>query len=298
MSNDHAQDQLHTVRDLLRYAVTRFNQAQLFFGHGQADAYDEAVFLVLRSLDLPLDRLEVFLDARLTYDEIKNVLGLIDKRVNKLIPTAYLLKESWLQGYRFSVDERVLIPRSFIAELLRDGLQPWVSEPAATERVLDLCTGSGCLAIMAADLFPQAQVDAVDISAPALEVARGNIQDYQLGERVHAIESNLFSALGDKRYDLILCNPPYVTEAAMQKLPQEYRHEPELALGAGVDGMNIVRELLQHARHHLKPGGMLIVEVGDGREQVEALFPQLPFTWLTTSAGDDMVFLLREEELA
>ncbi len=297
MSNNDAIDDLRTLRDLLRYAVTRFNDANLFFGHGQIDAFDEAVFLMVRGLQLPLERLDIFLDARLTHDEMSRLLHLIDVRVNKLIPAAYLLKEAWLQGYRFEVDERVLIPRSFIAELLRDGLQPWVADPTATTDVLDLCTGSGCLAIMAADLFPNAQVDAVDISADALDVARSNIEDYQLTERVHAIESDLFNALAQRRYDVILCNPPYVTESAMKRLPQEYRHEPALALGAGPDGMSVVRRILAQARNHLKPGGLLIVEVGDGRAEVEQQFPNLPFTWVTTSAGDDMVFLLGQDEL-
>lgn len=298
MTNNNAQEDLRTVRDVLRYAVTAFNDADLFFGHGQIDAFDEATFLVLRGLQLPLERMEVFLDARLTYDEIGRLLHLIDLRVNKLIPAAYLLKEAWLQGYRFTVDERVIIPRSFIGELLRDGLQPWVSDPEAVSDVLDLCTGSGCLAIMAADLFANAQVDAVDISADALAVTRANIVDYKLTARVHAIESDLFRALDGRRYDVILCNPPYVTEAAMQRLPQEYRHEPALALGAGPDGMNVVRRLLLEARHHLKPNGLLIVEVGDGRAEVERQFPNLPFTWITTSAGDDMVFLLSKEDLS
>ncbi len=297
MTNNTAQEDLHTVRDVLRYAVTTFNDADLFFGHGQIDAFDEATFLVLRSLQLPLEHMEVFLDARLTYDEIGHLLHLIDQRVNKLIPAAYLLKEAWLQGYRFTVDERVIIPRSFIGELLRDGLQPWVTDPQALTHVLDLCTGSGCLAIMAADLFPNAQIDAVDISADALAVARANIVDYKLTARVHAVESDLFRALDNRRYDVILCNPPYVTEAAMQRLPQEYRHEPSLALGAGPDGMNVVRRILLEAHHHLKPDGLLIVEVGDGRAEVERQFPNLPFTWVTTSAGDDMVFLLRQDEL-
>ena len=296
MSNP--QDDLRTVRDVLRYAVTAFNDADLFFGHGQIDALDEASFLVLRGLQLPMEQMDLFLDARLTYDEIGRLLHLIDQRANKLIPAAYLLKEAWLQGYRFTVDERVIIPRSFIGELLRDGLQPWANDPDAVTDVLDLCTGSGCLAIMAADLFPNAQVDAVDISADALAVARANIVDYKLTARVHAIESDLFRALDNRQYDVILCNPPYVTEAAMQRLPQEYRHEPALALGAGPDGMNVVRRLLLEARHHLKPDGLLVVEVGDGRAEVERQFPALPFTWVTTSAGDDMVFLLSKEDLS
>lgn len=297
MSSQDALEDLQTVRDLLRYAVTCFNQADLFFGHGQPDALDEASFLIGRGLQLPLERLDLFLDARLTYTELQRLLALIDTRVNKLVPSAYLLKEAWLQGYRFTVDERVIIPRSFIGELLRDGLHPWISEPECITDVLDLCTGSGCLAIMAAECFEHAQVDAADISPDALAVARGNIVDYGLSARVQAIESDVFKALHTRRYDLILCNPPYVTEAAMEQLPQEYRHEPALALAAGADGMRIVRQILQQARQHLKPDGLLIVEVGDGRAELERQFPSLPFTWLTTSAGDDMVFMLKADEL-
>jgi len=292
-----AQANLRSLRDVLRFAVTRFNESNLFFGHGQVDAYDEAVFLVMRALHLPLERLEVFLDAYLTLAELNHLIQLIDLRVKKRIPAAYLLKEAWLQGYRFAVDERVIIPRSFIAELLTDGLQPWISDPDHVTDVLDLCTGSGCLAILAADLFPNAQVDAVDLSKDALDVAKMNIRDYGLEDRVHPIESDLFSALSDKRYDVIFTNPPYVTTDAMRRLPLEYQHEPQLALAAGTDGMDIVRKILKTARTHLNPNGLLFVEVGDGRETVEHSFPELSLTWLATSAGDDMVFMAQQDEL-
>ena len=292
-----AQANLRTLRDVLRYAVTRFNEAQLAFGHGQADAFEEAAFIVMRSLKLPTERLEFFADAYLTHAEINDLLQVIDRRVKKRLPAAYLLNEAWLRGYRFYVDERVIIPRSFIGELLDDGLAPWVKERNAVTEVLDMCTGSGCLAIMAADVFPHASVDAVDISADALQVARRNVADYQLEQRVTLVKSDLFSALGTKRYDLIVCNPPYVTDGAMTRLPVEYTHEPKVALAGGADGMNFIKTLVRQARGHLKRGGLLIVEVGDGRAEAEKTFGDLPLTWLTTSAGDDMIFLARQEEL-
>ena len=292
-----AQANLRTLRDVLRYAVTRFNEAQLAFGHGQADAFEEAAFIVMRSLKLPTERLEFFADAYLTHAEINDLLQVIDRRVKKRLPAAYLLNEAWLRGYRFYVDERVIIPRSFIGELLDDGLAPWVKERNAVTEVLDMCTGSGCLAIMAADIFPHASVDAIDISADALQVARRNVADYQLEQRVTLVKSDLFSALGTKRYDLIVCNPPYVTDGAMTRLPVEYTHEPKVALAGGADGMNFIKTLVRQARGHLKRGGLLIVEVGDGRAEAEKTFGDLPLTWLTTSAGDDMIFLARQEEL-
>jgi ribosomal protein L3 glutamine methyltransferase len=259
--------------------------------------FDEAVFLVLRSLHLPLDRLDVVLDARLAPDEIDLLLQRIAARVERRIPAAYLLREAWLQGYRFYVDERTIIPRSFIGELLHDRLAPWVPDPESVADVLDLCTGSGCLAVLAAGAFPHAAIDAADVSPDALEVARRNVADHGLSDRVRLIESDLFAALGERLYDLILCNPPYVTDAAMAALPAEYRHEPALALAAGADGMNAIGRLLREARSHLKDTGLLVVEVGGGRATVEEQFGDLPLTWLTTSAGDDMVFLVKQEDL-
>ncbi len=297
MSNIDAQANLRTLRDVLRFAVTRFNEANLFFGHGQVDAFDEAAFIVMRALKLPIERLDVFLDAYLTHAEINSLLQLIERRVKKRVPAAYLLQEAWLQGYKFYVDERAIVPRSFIAELLKDGLHPWVQEPNAVADVLDMCTGSGCLAVMAADVFARAKVDAVDVSKDALAVARRNVADYGFEERIRLIESDLFSALGERRYDVILCNPPYVTDASMSKLPREYTHEPKLALAGGADGMDVIKRLLREARGHLKRGGLMIVEVGGGRATVEKQFKDIAMTWLTTSAGDDMVFLVRQEEL-
>jgi ribosomal protein L3 glutamine methyltransferase len=293
-----AQANLRTLRDALRFAVTRFNESGVFFGHGQADAFDEAVFLVMRSLNLPIERLDVFLDAYLTHAEINTLIQQIDLRVKKRIPVAYILKEAWLQDYRFHVDERAIIPRSFIAELLKDELQPWVADPAKVADVLDLCTGSGCLAVMAADAFPRAKVDAVDVSKEALQVAKLNVAEYRLEDRITLHEGDLFTPVNSRRYDLILCNPPYVTDASMSRLPKEYTHEPKLALAGGPDGMNVIKRLLREARAHLKRGGVLVVEVGGERATVEKQFKDVPMTWLTTSAGDDMVFMTRQEELS
>ena len=292
-----AQANLRSLRDVLRYAVTRFNERPIFFGHGQLDAFDEAAFLVTRAMKLPLERMEIFLDAFLTHAEINTLIELIERRVKKRVPVAYLLGEAWLQGYRFCVDSRVIIPRSFIAELLKDQLAPWVADRGAVQSVLDLCTGSGCLAIIAADVFTNARVDAIDISVDALAVALGNVEDYGLGDRVHVTESDLFQTLGTSRYDLILCNPPYVTDQALSKLPREYSHEPTLALAGGPDGLDVVRSVVAEARAHLNPQGLLVVEVGDGRAAVEHEYPRLPLIWATTSAGDDMVFVARAEDL-
>ncbi len=291
-----AQANLRTIRDALRFAVTRFNESRVHFGHGQADAFDDAVFLVMRSLKLPVERLDVFLDAYLTHAEINTLLAQIEQRAKRRQPVAYILNEAWLQGYPFYVDQRVIIPRSFIAELLVEGFTPWIEDPESVTSVLDLCTGSGCLAIIAAHVFPNAKVDAVDLSPEALQVAAKNVTDYELTDRIQLIESDVFSALGNKRYDLIISNPPYVPDASMARLPKEYLHEPKMALAGGADGMNVIRRLLREARGHLNRGGHLVVEVGGERATVEAQF-DLPFTWLTTSGGDDMVFLLKQDEL-
>jgi ribosomal protein L3 glutamine methyltransferase len=292
-----AQANLRTIRDVLRYAVTRMNEGGVFLGHGQVDAVDEALFLVLRSLQLPPERADLFLDAFLTHAEINSLIQAIDQRVRKRIPAAYILREAWLQGYKFYVDERAIIPRSFLAELLKDGLAPWVQKPEAVADVLDMCTGSGCLAIMAADIFDTAHVDAVDVSPDTLAVAKRNIADYQLTKRVTAVQSDLYGDLPSKRYDIILCNPPYVTDESMAALPREYQQEPKLALAGGADGMAIVRRLVRGARGYLKRGGLLFVEVGGGRAAAEQALKEVPLTWLTTSDGDDTVFMAKQEEL-
>jgi ribosomal protein L3 glutamine methyltransferase len=290
-------DELLTLRDWLRWAVSRFNAAKLFFGHGTDNAWDEAIWLLLATLQLPRDRLEPFLDARLTRAERLAVFNVLEQRIARRLPTAYLLQEAWLGDFRFYVDERVIVPRSYFAELLEEGLAPWVEDPESVGSVLDLCTGSGCLAILMAHTFPHAQVDAIDISPDALAVARRNIADYGLEGSVHAIESDLFAAVPGKRYDLILSNPPYVTVAAMAALPAEYRHEPALALAAGEDGLDVVRRILREAADHLTPEGFIAIEVGHNRDQVEAAFPHLPVVWLDTASSVDKIFLVSCEAL-
>lgn len=294
---DTAHGELLTVRDFLRFAVSRFNGSNLAFGHGCDNAYDEAAYLILHTLHLPIDRLEPFLDARLTVGERHELLAVLRRRIEQRVPSAYITHEAWLGEYRFYVDERVIVPRSFIAELLEEQLSPWLPDPEQVTSVLDLCTGSGCLAILAAETFPEASVDAVDLSLDALAVAERNVADYSLEGIVNLYHSNLFEALGDNRYDLIISNPPYVDGPAMRALPEEYQREPEMALAAGEDGLDIVRVILREARRHLFPGGLLVVEIGNIRETVEDAFPELPFTWLDTRAGGDFVFMLREDEL-
>lgn len=287
-----------TLRDVLRYAVTRFGQAKLAFGHGNANAYDEAAYLLLHTLSLPLDMLDPFLDAALTDKEITEVLAVIEKRATDRIPAAYLTHEAWMHGYKFYVDERTIVPRSLIGELLVERLSPWIGNPDGVERVLELCTGSGCLSILAADAFPEADIDAVDISAPALEVAQRNVDDYALDGRIALFEGDLFAPLpADARYNLIFANPPYVNSASMGVLPAEYRREPTLALAGGEDGMDIVRRIVDEARPWLTDDGILIVEIGNERPYAEAAFGGLDPVWLSTSAGDDAVFLLRASDL-
>jgi ribosomal protein L3 glutamine methyltransferase len=287
-----------TPRDLLRYAVTRFNAAKLFFGHGSAEAIDEAAYLILHTLKLPLDKLDPFLDARLLPEEVLQVLAVIERRVGERVPAAYITNEAWLGTYAFYVDERVLVPRSFIAELIPNFFSPWVADPDAVENVLELCTGSGCLAIMMADAFQNSVVDAVDISADALAVAERNIRDYKLEGRVNPIESDLYQNVPFKKYDLIVTNPPYVNSDSMAKLPPEYLREPQIALAGGEDGMDLVRKIVEGAAERLTPEGILVVEIGNEREYAEAAFGHLGLTWLTTSIGDDAVFLLTADQLA
>ena len=292
-----ASTQLKSLRDCVRFAVSRFQQAGLFFGHGSDNAYDEAVYLILHTLHLPLDHLEPFLDSRLTPSEIKAVLDVLRRRVNERVPAAYLTQEAWLGEHRFYVDERVIVPRAFIAELLHDQLAPWINKPDEVSSVLDLCTGSGCLAILAALAFNAAKIDAVDLSPDALAVAAINIAAYDLDTQIELVFSDLFHGVHGRSYDLIISNPPYVNGESMAGLPHEYRHEPAMALGSGDDGLDATSRILEHARAHLNPKGVLVVEIGHNRDMLEATYPHLPFTWLDTSAGDEHVFLLRREEL-
>jgi ribosomal protein L3 glutamine methyltransferase len=287
----------HTLRDLLRHAVTRFMTEGLFFGHGSSSAYDEAAYLILHTLKLPLDKLDPFLDARLLPEEITAVLAIIDRRTSERLPAAYLTNEAWLTDYRFYVDQRVIVPRSYIAELIPEHFQPWIGDAWNVHNVLELCTGSGCLAIMLADAFPNAQVDAVDLSTDALEVAKRNVEDYQLEKRVHLIHSDLYEKVPAKKYDLIISNPPYVNSTAMASLPAEYRHEPNMALAGGRDGMDLVRRIVKEAKHRLTAKGMLIVEIGNEFAHAETAFHDLGLTWLSTSAGDASVFLLTADQL-
>lgn len=289
--------ELLTLRDWLRFAVSAFTESKLSFGHGSASAYDEAAYLILHTLHLPLDTLEPFLDSRLTQQEKKALSEMLKLRVEKKIPAAYLTHEAYLGALRFYVDERVIVPRSFIAELLHQNLFPWVESTEGVGSVLDMCTGSGCLAILAAHIFPNASVDAVDLSTDALAVAKRNVDDYGLQERVHLIESNLYTKLSGKKYDVIISNPPYVDAESVAALPAEYLHEPELALGSGKDGLDATREILKQTAAHLNPGGILIVEIGHNRDVLEAAYPQLAFNWLDVAAGDEFVFLLHREDL-
>lgn len=299
MSHDyfHDTDALITVRDWLRFGVSRMNAAGLFFGHGTTNAFDEAAYLILHSLHLPLDRLDPFLDACLTEAEREDLKQVFEKRVKQRIPAAYITHQAWLGEFAFYVDERVIIPRSFIAELLREQLMPWVENPEAVQTGLDMCTGSGCLAILMAHAFPNAAIDAVDISADALAVAERNIAEYQLQAQVQAIQSDLFNQLSGRTYDVIVSNPPYVNTPSMAALPAEYRAEPELALASGADGLKHIRAILAAASDHLSPGGILIAEIGHNRDALEAAFPHLPLTWLDTGGSDEYVFLVTREQL-
>lgn len=288
---------LPTLGEAVEFAEHTFLDANLFFGHGLQTAYDEAAYLVLHTLTLPLDELDTVWEKKLTADESAAIRRLVERRVTERIPAAYLTQEAWLGPFRFYVDERALVPRSFIAELLQDELSPWVVDADAVTSVLDLCTGSGCLAVLATLVFPHARVDASDISVDALDVAKRNVTDYELNDRVSLIASDLWSSLAAKKYDVIITNPPYVTGQSMAALPDEYHREPVMALASGEDGLDHVRTILDGAAAHLNDGGLLVVEVGFNRDGVEAAFPALPFTWADVSAGDGVVFLLTKEEL-
>jgi ribosomal protein L3 glutamine methyltransferase len=269
--------------------------ARLSFGHGTANARDESAWLLAHVLKLRHEDFERSAGRELTDREQRSVLHLIDERVRTRKPFAYLIREAWLGDHRFYVDERVLVPRSFIAELLRERLRPWVSRPV--RRALDLCTGSGCLAILLALTFPKAAIDATDVSRGALAVARRNVKTYRLSRRIELAQADLFAGMRRMRYDLIVANPPYVDAAALRRLPPEYRREPRIALAGGADGLAFVRRILAEARDFLRPGGWLVVEVGHNRRRVERAFPRLPFIWAETSAGDDCVFLLSRDDL-
>jgi len=288
---------LKTVRDWLRFAVTRFNEAGLSFGHGTTNAREEAAYLILHTLKLPLDRPAPFLDKALSAEEIEAVSRMLRRRIEQRVPAAYLTNEAWLGDFRFYVDERVIVPRSYIAELLRDELSPWVKDLESVGAALDLCTGSGCLAILLVQTFPNARVDATELSPDALEVASRNVLDYGLEKRIRLVRGDLFAGLTGP-YQLIVSNPPYVNADSMAALPPEYRAEPQMALAGGQDGLDIVRRILSGAGAALDRDGLLVVEIGHNRKTLERAFPRLSFTWLETSGGDGFVFLLTGAQLA
>jgi ribosomal protein L3 glutamine methyltransferase len=292
-----ATSELFTIRDWIRYAVSQFEASDVFYGHGTDNAYDEAVWLIMSGLHLPMDTLNNFLDARITADERIKLAHFIEQRITKHTPTAYLLKEAWLQGLKFYVDERVLIPRSFIAELLADGLSSWIEFPEMVESAADICTGSGCLGILLASVFPNAEIDVIDISQDAIDVANVNIANYSLQEQVTAIKSDMFTVLKGKKYDLIISNPPYVDAPSMAALPQEYQNEPQLALGSGDAGLDHTHTILREAANYLNDDGILIVEIGHNREALEAAYPNIIFNWLEVSSGNEFVFLLTKSQL-
>ncbi len=298
MTDTHkAASELRTLRDFLRYAISRFQQAELVYGHGSTNALDEAAFIILEALHLPIDKLDPFLDARLLRDERQRLAELIEARVTKRKPASYLLGKAYVRGVPFHVDERVIVPRSFIGELLFNDLfaggpGALIEDPSQIERVLDLCTGSGCLAILAAGVFSAARVDAVDLSADALAVAQRNVDECAFADRIKLHQGDLFGPLKRKRYDLIITNPPYVGEDVMRALPPEYAHEPSMALAGGDDGLDIVRRILADAPAHLTPDGGLLCEIGEDREILDAEYPNLPFMWLDTEESAGEVFWL------
>lgn len=294
---------LVTIRDFLRYGVSRFTVAGLSYGHGTSNAFDEAAFLILETLHLPIDSLEPFLDARLTASERKIVAAIIERRIKTRKPAAYLTGRAYIQGIGFQVDERVIVPRSYIGEILLSDLVggegfALIEDPSMVTSVLDLCTGSAALAIIAAMRFPNAKVDAVEVSAPALEVAKANVGEHGLQSRVNLIKGDLFAPLGKNRYDLILANPPYVDAEEMAVLPPEYRHEPKIALAGGEDGLSLVRRILALAADHLNEGGALLCEIGTGRDALEAEYPDTEFFFVETEESSGEVFWVPRQTLA
>jgi ribosomal protein L3 glutamine methyltransferase len=297
LSQTQILNELSSIRDWLRYAVSQFEDSDVFFGHGTSNAYDEAVWLIFGFLHLPHDTIENFLDAHLTSKEKKDLSFLIEKRINDKIPTAYLLNEAWLRDYKFYVDERVIVPRSLIAESLSENLYPWIDDPEKIYSALDLCTGSGCLGIMMAHSFQNAMIDLVDLSEKALQVAEINVNHYGLHDRIELIQSDLFNGLEGKKYDLIISNPPYVNQTSVDSFPREFLKEPSMALGSGEDGLDHTIRIIHEAKQYLNDDGMLIVEIGHNKEILLKKFPKLQFQWLDVSLGNDFVFMLEKSQL-
>jgi ribosomal protein L3 glutamine methyltransferase len=293
--------ELLTLLDFVRYAVSRFVEAGLVFVHGTTDPVSEAAFLICETLHLAPEQFEMFANARVTAAEAKAILDLIERRVTTRKPAAYLVNKIYMRGLPFYVDERVIVPRSFIGELLEQHFSgedgSLIDDPASVENVLDLCTGSGCLAILAARAFTHARIDAVDISKHAMEVAEGNVAAYEIEDRITLYKGDLFKPLGDKKYDLIITNPPYVDALGMAELPRECRFEPKLAFDGGADGLDIIRRILNEAGKHLTTQGGLLCEIGRGRELLQAEFPQLPLLWLDTEESEGEVFWMAAADL-
>jgi ribosomal protein L3 glutamine methyltransferase len=287
---------LKTVRDFIRWGASRFGEAGLVFGHGTDNALDESAALVLHALHLGMELPGDYLDAVLSETERQEVIHLIESRISTRKPAAYLTHEAWFAGLPFYVDERVLVPRSPIAELISNRFAPWVV-PERIDSILDLCTGSGCIAIACACAFPDAHVLATDISGDALAVARENVARHELAHRLQLQESSLFERIGERRFDLIVSNPPYVPQPEVQQLPEEFRHEPVLGLSAGEDGLDVVVQILKSAAHHLAENGILVVEVGCSQETLVDLYPEIPFLWLEFEQGGEGVFLLEQDQL-
>lgn len=285
-----------TLRAWVIQATRRLESASLFFGHGAGTATEEAVWIAAYSLKCDFEQILRMPGTRMQPGQFHRAEAVLEARIETRKPLAYLLGEAWLSGLRFFVDERVIVPRSFIAELLPKGLRSWLPRPVRS--VLDLCTGSACLAILLARRFPRARVDAVDISSPALEVAAVNLRRHRYSRRIELVKSNLFSKVAGRRYDIIVSNPPYVNQGSMRKLPREYRYEPELALAGGKDGLNVVRRILRSASDFLSIDGILVCEIGHNRHVLERAYPRLPFVWLATQAGSANVFLLRRQDFS
>ncbi|MEJ2762738.1 50S ribosomal protein L3 N(5)-glutamine methyltransferase [Photobacterium sp. MCCC 1A19761] len=292
---DEAVNELHTLQDMLRWTVSRFNAAGLFYGHGTDNAWDEAVQLVLPTLYLPLDIPSEVRFSRLTSSERLRIVERVIRRINDRTPVAYLTNKAWFCGMEFFVDERVLVPRSPIGELIENGFEPFLTEPPT--RIMDLCTGSGCIGIACAHAFPEAEVDIVDISTDALAVAEQNIHDHGLEQQVIPLRSDLLRDVPKDQYDLIVTNPPYVDQEDMNSLPDEFRHEPVLGLAAGTDGLKLVRRILANAPDYLKENGVLICEVGNSMVHMEEQYPHIPFTWIEFENGGHGVFMMTREQL-